>query len=125
MSSSDVLVLVLVLMFFFYTVFGLMEIRSKDQYIIVVFAVVICLPIQIIRQKFYRSVIRRQVLVEQNISPSNNRDDEIAPVRFIWHILDKYNIPILTNLSNNNIIYTAPNYGTNTANNTNNNNNIV
>lgn len=95
---------------------------------IVVF-VVIGFVLQIIRQAFYRSLIRRQVLAEQNIPPNNNIDDEIAPVTFIWHLLDEYNIPYIStvlptflgipsSLRNNNNTAAA------VANN-NNNNNIV
>ena len=63
--------------------------------------VVFALVYQFIRQEFERSAIRRQLLVEQNLSPNNNSDDEIAPVRFIWHILDEYYIPAITNVPNN------------------------
>ena len=85
-------------------------------------SVILCFAINIIREEFDRSIIRRQLLVEQNLSPNNNSDDEIAPVRFIWCILDKYNI-ILIHVPNN-TTYTAPNNDT-TAATANNNSNIV
>jgi len=85
-----------------------------DVSIVLIF--IICLAIHIIREEFDRSIIRRQLLVEQNISPDNKIDDEIAPVTFIWRMLDKYNI-ILIHVPNNNSTYSASNNGTDTANN--------
>ena len=91
----------------------------------VVLFFIICFAIHIIREEFERSIIRRQLLVEQNLPPNNNIEDEIAPVTFIWRILDKYNI-ILIHVPNNNSTYTAPNNGTAaTADNNNNNSNTI
>ena len=85
-------------------------------------SVILCLVFHCIREEFERSIIRRQLLVEQNLPPNNNIEDEIAPVTFIWRMLDKYNI-ILIHVPNNNVTYTAPNNGT--AATADNNNNIV
>ena len=82
---------------------------SDDNQIFIVVFIVICLVYRFILDEFDRSIIRRQLLVEQNLSP--NSDDEIAPVRFIWRMLDKYNI-ILIHVPHNNDTYIAPNNGT-------------
>ena len=82
-------------------------------------SVILCLVFHCIREEFERSITRRQLLVEQNLSPNSNIDDEIAPVRFIWRILDKYNI-ILIHVPSN---YSPP--PSSADNNNNSNNNIV